>query len=302
MPPGPLTQSDGRGSRQSSFANTGPIRGPARSELGRRPIDVEILARRHPPIRIVQTPTFKRAGQERRVGVHHWRLPTVLRPGRLGQRRHVGAQDPRAPVNAQQSIAAIAQRIRCVLPHAADPQLRNDQRRVVLQPRYRPFRSSRDCREPVLDRIMAHVAIDAAQRPRLRQHTVEQRRFLGRPQDPAAGGQLEGRFDRGGRFLDRLKIGQRRVNVLPLHILPRPTLRRPEPVIVNRVRGHDPAEDALVHQLHGRGIVRRLPGRLQSLTHRLGNHQRRFGTHTRLDAELPRESKRVFQHIGKPVE
>ena len=79
--------------------------------------------------------------------------------------------------------------------------------------------------------------------------------LLRRTEHPAARGQRERRLDLLRRRHRRAKIGHRRVDLRLLHRVPRPSLGRPEPVVVQRMHLGDPPEHALVK------LPARRPGR-----------------------------------------
>ena len=80
------------------------------------------------------------------------------------------------------------------------------------------------------------VAVDAAHRHVLGQDLVEQRRLCGGPSTQPHVASVNGALTFFGRRQRRAEIGQRRVDLLLLHGLPRPAFGRPEPVVVERMR------------------------------------------------------------------
>ena len=110
----------------------------------------------------------------------------------------------------------------------------------------RPF----DAGKARLDRGEADTAVDAAHRHVFGQDVVEQRPILRRAEDPAAGGENEGRLDIPGRLDRRLQIVDRALDLPIFGIAPRPRFRRPEPVVVERVSLRDPLEHAFVQLAH----------------------------------------------------
>src|SRR5690606_29738315 len=60
--------------------------------------------------------------------------PAVLTPSGLGECGHVGTEDPRAPMNAHESVASVAKGIAGVAAHASGPELQGGHGGVVFEP------------------------------------------------------------------------------------------------------------------------------------------------------------------------
>ena len=109
------------------------------------------------------------------------RIPAALFPACTRQCRDVGPKDACSPVDAHQTRTAVGQRVGCIAPHSACPELWDNHSRVILQPRYGPFWPALKTRKAGLDRLKSYLAIDTAKRHLFRQSIVKLRPVLWRP-------------------------------------------------------------------------------------------------------------------------
>jgi len=84
--------------------------------------------------------------------------------------------------------------------------------------------------------------------------------------------------------------------------LPRPSFRRPKPIVVHRISLQDPAVDAGIELLEHGGVGRILALRLEAFLECLGHGQRCLGADAGLDAELAGVFERGAEQKSRAVE
>ena len=200
------------------------LRGDRVAEMGAGKILVE-LADRHRPL-VQRRLTCSRPGLARLDGrgVIIGGDPRLV-PGGAGQGGDVRRKGLRAPMDAQQAVAAQPLGIDRVVPHAAGPGLVGHEVRIVLHPGNRPLGAAVDVGEGGLDRVVAHVAVDAAHGALLGKQCVQGRTVMLRPQHPAAGGQRTWLAGRRQGVVGGADVADRRRELLPDRCRPRSSPR-----------------------------------------------------------------------------